>query len=268
MHVEEQYERGGISMLVAGAGQTEIFRDMTTHASRTLMVPDLTMLLDAVPRGTSVDYKRLILEDNILRRKSASARSKTLEHLRNLYALNENDPVFAALQLLAEVDPESIPMLALLSGATRDALLRCTAEWVSNTPPGAPVSSEDLRCVVEGRFPDRFSANTLIETGRRALSSWTQSGHLTGRAKRVRDRATASVGSVVFALFLGHLSGVRGLPLYGTFWADLLDASVDEIDDLAFAASQRGMMEYRRLGEVAEFGFSGLLARTEGLFRG
>lgn len=62
--------------------------------------------------------------------------------------------------------------------------------------------------------------------------------------------------------------GCEGLPLYGTFWADLLDASADEIDSLAFAASQRGMMEYRRMGEVAEFGFSGLLARTEGLARG
>ena len=253
-------------MPVAGADQTGILRDMTTHASRTLMVPDLTTLLGAVPRGTSADYKHAILEDNVLGRKSASARSKTLKHLRNLYALDENDPVFAALRSLAEADPESIPMLALLSGATCDALLRSTAEWVLNIPPGTPVSSEDLRLVIEERFPDRYSERTLIETGRRALSSWTQSGHLTGRMKKVRGRAAASVGSVIFALFLGHLSGVRGLPLYETFWANLLDASAVEIDSLAFAASQRGMMEYRRMGEVAEFGFSGVMA--EGLVRG
>lgn len=253
-------------MSVAGDGRTEIFRDMTTHASRTLMVGDLATLLDAAPRGEFADYKRAILDENVLGRKSYSARSKTFEHLRNLYALDDNDPVFRALRSLADADPECVPMLALLSGATRDALLRSTAEWVLKTPPGTPVSSEDFRLVVEERFPDRFSENTLIETGRRTLSSWTQSGHLTGRTKRVRSRAAASVGSVVFALFLGRLSGVRGLPLYGTFWADLLDASEGDIDALAFAASQRGMMEYRRMGDVAEFGFANL--RPEGLVRG
>ncbi|MBA2691459.1 MAG: hypothetical protein H0U65_03055 [Rubrobacter sp.] len=80
---------------------------------------------------------------------------------------------------------------------------------------------------------------------------------------KTRSRAVASVGSVVFALFLGHLSGVRELRLYGTFWAGLLDVSADEMDALAFSASQRGMMEYRRMGDVAEFGFSGLSARME-----
>lgn len=255
-------------MAAADVGQAEIFRNLTTHASRTLMVPDLTMLLDAVPRGVSGEYKRLIVEDNVLQKKSASARAKTLEHLRSLYALDDNDPVFAALRSLAEADHESIPMLALLCGATRDALLRSTADRVLNTPKGMPVSAEDLRREVEERFPDRFSENTLIETGSRTLSSWTQSGHLAGRTRKVRSRASASVGSVVFALFLGHLSGVRGLPLYETFWARLLDASADEMDGLAFAASQRGMMEYRRMGDVAEFGFSDLLARNDGIARG
>ena len=67
-----------------------------------------------------------------------------------------------------------------------------------------------------------------------------------------------SIGAVVYALFLGYLSGVRGLPLYETLWARLLDAPEHELDTLAFAASQRGWMDYRRMGEVAEFGFSWL----------
>jgi len=63
---------------------------------------------------------------------------------------------------------------------------------------------------------------------------------------------------------LGHLSGVRGLPLYETLWVRLLDIPPNEIDALAFAASQRGLLEYRRMGDVAEFGFSELLGGNFG----
>lgn len=254
--------------LVAGTDGVELFENRTTHASRTLMVADLTVLLEAVPHGTPEEYRRAILEENVLQKKSASARSKTREHLRALYFLDNENPVFSALSTLAAEDAESVPMLALLCGATRDVLLRSTAEFVSEAPMEAVVSSEDLRRVVEEEFPNRFSENTLVEAGRRALSSWAQSGHLAEGSKYARKKAAASVGSVVFALYLGHLSGVRGMPLYGTFWAGLLDASEGEMDSLAFAASQRGLMEYRRMGDVAEFGFSMLEARRRGAVSG
>ncbi len=247
--------------LVAGSDSVDLFENRTTHASRTLMVADLAILLDSVPHGTPEEYRHAILEENILRKKSASARSKTKEHLRALYFLDRENPIFSALSTLAAEDTGSAPMLAMLCGATRDTLLRSTAELVMDAPTEAVISSEDLRRVVEEKFPDRFSENTLMETGRRALSSWAQSGHLADGSKHVRKKAAASVGSVAFALYLGHLSGVRGTPLYETFWARLLDASEGEMDALAFAASQRGLMEYRRMGDVAEFGFSMLEAR-------
>lgn len=258
-----------MSALTVGADSLYLFENRATHASRTLMVSDLATLLDSVPHGAPEEYRGAILEENVLQKKSASARSKTNEHLRALYFLDKENPIFSALSTLAAKDTESVPLLALLCGATRDVLLRSTAEFVSDAPPEAVISSEDLRRVVEEKFPDRFSANTLMETGRRALSSWTQAGHLAEGSKYRRKKAAASVGSVAFALYLGHLSGVRGMPLYETFWTRQLDASEGEIDALAFAASQRGLMEYRRMGDVAEFGFSALEARhREGLSGG
>ena len=167
--------------------------------------------------------------------------------------------MFYALRTLAEADPGSLPLLALLSGVTRDALLRSSASVILRTPVGAPVSAVDISAEVARGMPDRLAPGILDKVGRNAASSWTQSGHLSGRAKKIRDRAEPSVGSVSFAMFLGHLSGARGLGLYETLWASLLDTSPDKLDAMAFAASQRGLMEYRRMGEVAEFGFSGLL---------
>lgn len=236
-----------------------VLRDFFTHASKTMMLSELSLLLEAVPADSSEDdYRRAVLEDNVLLKKSDSARKKSLRHLRELYALGGQDTLFPALRTLYEHDPASLPLMALLTAVAHDSLLRSTAPVIVDTPAGAPVAAASLSEAVAEAFPDRLTRITLESVGRRTASSWTQSGHLKGRVKKVRVRAAASVGAVVYALFLGHLSGVRGLPLYETLWARLLDAPEHELDSLAFAASQRGWMEYRRMGEVAEFGFSWL----------
>lgn len=233
-----------------------VLGDFFTHASKTMMLSELSLLLDAVPAD---GYQIAVLDENVLLKKSDSTRKKSLRHLRELYVLDARDLLFTLLRDLYDQDPPSLPLLALLTAVAHDSLLRSTAPLVLEMPVGAPASTSSFSEAVAGTFPDRLSAITLESVGQRTASSWTQSGHLKGRVKKVRCRAAASVGAVVYALMLGHLSGVRGLPLYETLWARLLDAPPNEIDALAFAASRRGLLEYRRMGEVAEIGFSRLL---------
>jgi len=242
-----------------GDSSSLVLRDFSTHASKTMMLSELSLLLDAVPTdGSEDDYRRAVLEDNVLLKKSDSTRKKSLRHLRELYGLDGQDLLFTVLRTLFDHDPASLPLLALLTAVGRDSLLRSTAPLILETPAGAPVGADSLSEVVAEAFPDRLTPITLESVGQRTASSWTQSGHLKGKVNKIRVRAVASVGAVVYALFLGHLSGIRGLPLFETLWARLLDAPEHELDSLAFAASQRGWMEYRRMGEVAEFGFSWL----------
>jgi len=225
-----------------------------------MMLSELSLLLEAVEAdGSPEDYRSAVLDENVLLKKSDSTRKESLKHLRELYVLDVRDPLFDALRTLYGHDRASLPILAVLMAVSRDGLLRATAPTILETPPGAPVSAAMLSETVSAAFPDRMGPVTLESVGQRTASSWTQSGHLKGRVKKVRARALTSVGAVVFALMLGHISGVRGLPLYETLWARLLDAPTNEIDALAFAASQRGLLEYRRMGDVAEFGFSKLL---------
>lgn len=233
---------------------------MKTHASRTIMLSELELLLDAVsPDASAEEYRWAVLDENVLLKGSVTTREKTLRHLRELYILDTSNPLFSALRALWGHDPSSRPLLAILAAVSRDSLLRSTASLIIDTPPGTLVDSEMLSEAVASSFPDRLAPSILAKVGRNTASSWTQSGHLKGRYKKTRDRVVPPVGAVVYSLFLGHLSGTRGLPLYETMWARLLDTSNSEIDALTFAASQRGWLEYRRIGEVAEFGFSGLL---------
>ncbi len=242
-----------------GPMPTNLLAGFRTHASRTMMLSELGMLLDSVPGEASPeDYSAAVLEENALLKGADAARKKSLRFLRELYLLNRQEPMFRALKLLGEQDPSSLPLMALLAAVTRDNLLRSTVPLVSETPAGTPVNAEMLSGAVADSFPDLLAPGTLAAVGRNAASSWTQSGHLEGRSNKVRSRVEPSSGSVVYALYLGHLTGVRGLLLYETLWARLLDAPDHELDTLAFAGSQRGWMEYRRMGEVAEFGFSWL----------
>ncbi len=248
-----------------GDSSSPVLRDFFTHASKTMMLSELSLLLEAVPTdGSEDDYRRAVLEENVLLKKSDSTRKKSLKHLRELYVLDRRDLLFSALRTLFDQNPASLRLLALLMAVTRDGLLRATAPLILESPVGAPVRAATLSETVSAVFPDRMSPITLESVGQRTASSWTQSGHLKGRVNKIRVQAAASVGAVVCALMLGHLSGVRGLPLYETLWARLLDIPSNEIDALAFAASQRGLLEYRRMGDVAEFGFSKLLGRDLG----
>ena len=62
-----------------------LFGDFRTHASRTMMLSELKLLLDAVPaEGSSEDYRRAVLDENVLLKGAATTRAKSLRHLREL----------------------------------------------------------------------------------------------------------------------------------------------------------------------------------------
>ncbi len=135
-----------------------VLRDFFTHASKTMMLSELSLLLEAVPPDSSEgDYRRAVLEDNVLLKKSDSTRKKSLKHLRELYVLDRHDLLFAALKTLFDQHPASLRLLALLMAVTRDGLLRATVPLILESPVGTPVRAAALSEAVSAAFPDRMS---------------------------------------------------------------------------------------------------------------
>ena len=114
--------------------------------------------------------------------------------------------------------------------------------------------------------PGRYNEATLAKIGRNTFSSWQQTGHLesVARTAKVRRRAACTPAAVAYALLLGYLEGVAGAALLETFWARVLDAPASHLVDLAGAASQRTLIDFRHSGGVTEVGFSWLLRSFEG----
>jgi hypothetical protein len=200
------------------------------------------------------------VQDNALGKKTESTRRLTAKRLGELYGLDRGILLFRVLRHLWDADKAGQPMLACLCANARDPLLRITSAAILPVPQGESVSAADIAQIVATEAPGRFNEDTLQKIGRNAASSWTQSGHLKGRIRKVRVRPVVTPESMAYALLLGHLTGARGSLLFDSHWVRLLDLTGTEIDALAFQTSRRGLIDYRRLNTVVEISFSGLIS--------
>ena len=239
--------------------------DRGTHTSRTIMSAELTTLLAACQRDADrAAYRHAVVADNVLAKRTGANRRLTFQRLSELYALDQAVPVFRILRLLWDADPAGRPLLAFLSAYARDPLLRLTTPAVLPVPQGAR-SSAPSSLTRPSRWAHLATSTRPSPTRwpTNAVSSWTQSGHLAGRQRKTRTRATPTPAAAAFALLLAHVEGARDAYLFDTDWARLLDRPKDEVIALATVAAQRGLIEFRRAGEIMEVRFTHLLTAAE-----
>ena len=63
------------------------------HTSRTMMLAELTRLLDATPASADVaDLKVAVIDHNVVGKGTLSGRNRTYRYLRELYALGPSGP--------------------------------------------------------------------------------------------------------------------------------------------------------------------------------
>ena len=234
------------------------------HSSRTIMVDELSRLLDAVqdPLAERDKYRLAIIEENALGKRSAKTRTLTFRHLADLYGMDSDLLIFRGLRFFWDRDPDGRPLLALQCAFVRDALLRSSAPFIYSKQEGVTVSRESMEMHIEALYPDRFSAATLKSTAQNLNSSWTKAGHLSGRAVKIRCKANPTPGNAAYAVFLGYLAGFRGLSLFSSPYAKLLDCSADRSLELVQQAGQKGWLSINHIGDVFEVSFPNLLPRT------
>ena len=237
----------------------------SAHTARTMMLEELQLLFNCVhnPDSSKTDYLKAIKEDNCLEKRSVKTRALTSRHLLYLYTLDHSISLFRVLRYFWERDIEGQPLLALLCSYSRDSLLRMSAPFILQYSEGEIVTREALEEYIAKKEPERFSKATLKSTAQNLNSTWTKSGHLVGKAKKIRSRAIATPGSVAYALYLGYLRSVRGEELFRTEYTRLLDCSIARCIELAEVASRRGWIIFKRIGKVMEVRFPNLLTEQE-----
>ncbi len=235
------------------------------HISRTMMLSELGAVLASVPQGSgAADYREAILRRNVLGKTTDSTRQKSLRHLRELYALDEATPIFGVLRKLHATDRTSLPFLAVLVAWARDPLLRATTQPVMDAAEGERVEVASLAQALEVTFPNQYSELNRRKIARNAASSWTQSGHLAGRVKKIRQPINPTIVAVTMAFFLGDIAGYHGAAVFSNPWCLLLDLNSDRAKTMGFDAHRAGLLNLRAVGEVVELSFPRLAKFQDG----
>jgi len=214
------------------------------HTSKTLMLQELEILLAAVPADAPAKtYRAAIVEENVLGKRTLSTRKETATRLTALHGLDPGKPLFRVLRRLWAVDPTAHPQLALLNGLARDPLLLATTDQVMEMAQGELLQRSEMVAAVQGFSHDRLSARVLDAVARNIASSWTQSGHLKGRVKKLRQPLNPHPSALALALWLGYASGKRGKALLNTPWATALDSSSLGLLELTQQAKRLGLLK-------------------------
>ena len=229
-----------------------------------MMLAELEAVLATVPVGSGVsDYRDAILQRNVLGKTTDSTRQKSLRHLRELYALDEDIPLFGILRKLHAIDAASLPLLAFQAAWGRDPLLRATSLPVMDASEGERVETASLAKALEATFPSQYSELNRNKIARNAASSWTQSGHLVGRTKKTRHRVKPSAVAATMALFIGDIAGYHGAAVFSSPWCTLLDLNADRARGMGQESHHAGLLNLRAVGDVVEMSFP-LLAEFQG----
>ena len=141
------------------------------HISRTMMLAELELVLRAVPENApTAAYAAAIVENNALEKDTVSSRKKSLRHLKELYTLSPQNPLFTALRRLYRVSPSNLAQIAVLVALARDPLLRASVEAVIPLSEGASVTPTDISKTIERDFPGTYSPKSLLSIAQNCAS--------------------------------------------------------------------------------------------------
>lgn len=234
------------------------------HMARSMMLEELGLLFDAVPpAATRLDYQRAIVDENALGKPTAASRDKSYRHMVELYGLDKSTALFRALRQLAAQDPASIPLMGMVVTFCRDPQLRCSFDLIDKLNPGEVLTRERMEHHLEAGFPARFSAAMKKSLAQNVNTTWTYSGHLTGRSTKVRAVPQPREAATTLAILAGYLLGLRGQLLLESAFARLVAQDPGAITTHLAKASSRGLLRFRHAGGVTEVDFTPMLTPIE-----
>ena len=215
----------------------------SVHTSRTMMLAELTRVLDRVPVvAPRQSYLDAIVEDNLLGKPTHSGAEKTAKRLTELFALDPGCPLFRLLRFYWSEGAEGRPMLAfLLACAPRLAAPRRDPARFGSPARSGGHAGRGRRLAhreVSGPVPafdselDGAEPLLLLDAGR--LPAGRQGEEAVGPPRHARRRC---VSRSCWGIWEGYAaSGCWTRPGPG-----LLDRPPAEVADLAMEASQAGL---------------------------
>lgn len=235
------------------------------HLSKTMMLAELSTVMQMSGAGSRAATASAILDQNILAKPTGSARKLALSRLNTLFGIAEPLPLQSVMLELWRRSTAGHPLLALLCALAREPLLRESAVAILGAPEGTAVRWPDIAAVITQHHSGRYSPKMLKSLAQNCASSWTQSGHLHGKVAKRRARAEPSPEAAAYAAFLGSLAGFGGPALLASPWMQVLDRAEPEVIALLRRAEAQGLLQIRAGGGVVQIDAIRPLAQLTGI---
>lgn len=234
------------------------------HTARSMMLNELTALLSHTPpEATPAQIEQAVIDANILDKPTLSSRKKSLHHLRELYGLDVSQALFRVLRDFAKRDGPSVPLLAVVCVYCRDPQLKQSFELINGLRVGEVLPRETMEAHLEASFPRRFSPAMKKSMAQNVNTTWTRSGHLSGKARKIRCLPECRPEAAAFAMFAGYLSGLRGQHLLESAFGRVVAKDPSVLLTQLPLASARGLIGFKFAGGIFEFDFRRLLTPEE-----
>jgi hypothetical protein len=172
-------------------------------------------------------------------------------------------PLFRVFRQLWDIEPEAQAVLALQLTYARDPLFRKSSGCILSHKPGEQIQREEIENILKKDDPERFSSASLKSFAQNINSSWTQAGFLHGKGRKIRQIPNISPVNVSYALFQGYLCGLSGERLFTSVWMKLLHMPLERLQEMASAASYRGLIDYKESGGVVDVRCNDFLSPDE-----
>lgn len=234
------------------------------HTARSMMYHEMLDLVCALPLAvTKDDFSRAIVDENVLAKPTQSSRKKSLRHLVELYGMDPAKTLFRVLWKFGHADIDSLPQLCLVCAYARDPQLRQSFNLVRTLRHGELLERSAMEESLELGFPGRFSPAMKKSMAQNVNTTWTYSGHLAGKARKIKQIVEPRPLSAAYAMFVGYLSGLRGERLLDSDYAALVASNRSQLLPSLSLASAQGLLSLKNAAGIVEFDFSNLLTTEE-----
>jgi hypothetical protein len=221
------------------------------HQSKTMMFAELEALM-GTGASTSEEFRSAAIDENAIGKATSNTRRLTYRHMASLYGLGDQPPLTKTLIRIWKSDVQGRRLQALLVALARDPLLRETAAVLFTGSVGQTLQWPLFVDAFVARHPERFSEKMLRSLAQNCASSWTQSGHLKGAVKKIRQRVTPTPPTVAFAALIATACGFGGPSILSSGWMKVLDLAPEQALDALRRAEAIGLARVRSAGDVTE----------------
>lgn len=234
------------------------------HQARTMMFKDIEFLLNTTTSDAPLsEYENKIIEQNSLGKPTLNSRKLAFRHLKELYGLDPEIAIFRQMRRLWNFDGAPKEFLALCLALARDPFLRNTQDLILLKHSGQTVTREEMVKLIKEKHGGKHSEVSLKSFAQNINGTWTQALYLEGKAKKIRIEHKPDPIGMAYALFLGWIDGYRGIELLTSPWGKLCSTLPNEVEDYAYSASKRGIIVFRKVGEIIDIRFDGWLTEKE-----